>query len=322
MLALPFATPAASASLAACVSLVDRPEASAAATRIGCPIGELVDVDPPHARRRDACLQQAPDALHVALAEHLGLDRARNGRRVLDDGVLALAVVLLGNLLRRAEHGVDRLADPLPRAAADQLAPDDEHQQRRNDGEPEQRADQLRAEARERQAAAPFDQQLDDVARQHEAEREQHRQIGDRQRVEQDLGQEVRVEIGRPVGERDHGHQRREQDDDAEQDQARVVAERPAGSRRRTAARRRGQRRLLDITQRGRHGFSPEVPGASALPNLWHSWQSWRFWQRPGRRRRRGHRRKVNFASPATSVPCQGQTNDALRGVVRARTRT
>ena len=37
MLALPFATPAASASLAACVSLVDRPDASAAATRTGWP---------------------------------------------------------------------------------------------------------------------------------------------------------------------------------------------------------------------------------------------------------------------------------------------
>ena len=54
------------------------------------PAGELVDVDPPHARRRDPGLQQAPDALDVARADHLGRDRPRNGRRVLDDGVLAL----------------------------------------------------------------------------------------------------------------------------------------------------------------------------------------------------------------------------------------
>ena len=167
-------------------------------------------------------------------------------RRVPDDDVLALAVVLVGDLLRRAEDRVDRLADPLPRAAADQLAADDQHQQRRNDGEPEERADQLRAEPRERQAAAPFDHQLDDVARQHEAEREEHRQIRDRQRVEQDLGEEVRVEIGRAVGERDHRHQRREQDDDAEEDQPRVVAERPPGGRGRAAALRRGQRRRLE----------------------------------------------------------------------------
>ena len=33
-------------------------------------------------------------------------------------------------------------------------------------------------------------------------------------------------------------------------------------------------------------------------------------------------RRKVNLARPDTSVPCHGHTNDALRGVVRARTRT
>ena len=134
--------------------------------------GELVDVDAPHARRRDPGLQQAPDALHVARADHLGRDRPRHRRRVPDDDVLALAVVLLGDLLRRAEDRVDRLADPLPRAAADQLGADDQHQQRRDDGEPEERADQLRAETRERQAAAPFDHQLDDVARQHEAERE------------------------------------------------------------------------------------------------------------------------------------------------------
>ena len=179
-------------------------------------------------------------------------DRPRHGRRVPDDDVLALAVVLLGDLLRGREDGVNRLADPLPRAAANQLGADDQHQQRRDDGQPEERADQLGAEARERQAAAPFDQQLDDVSRQHEAEREEHREVGNRQRVKQDLGEEVRVEVGRTVGERDHRHQRREQDDDPEEDEPRVVAERPPGGRRPAAA-RRSQRRLREITQRGRH---------------------------------------------------------------------
>ena len=50
---------------------------------------------------------------------------------------------------------------------------------------------ELGAEPRERQAAAPLDQELDDVARQHEHQRQQHRQVGGRQRVEHDVAEEV-----------------------------------------------------------------------------------------------------------------------------------
>ena len=68
---------------------------------------------------------------------------------------------------------------------------------RRHDRQPEEGQHELGAEARERQPAAPLDEELDDVARQHEDERDEHRQVGGGQRVEDDLAQEVGVELGR-----------------------------------------------------------------------------------------------------------------------------
>ncbi len=99
---------------------------------------------------------------------------------------------------------------------------------RRHDRQPEEGQHQLGAEARERQAAATLDHQLDDVARQDEHQRDEHRQVGRRERVEDDLGQEVGVELGRAVGEADHRDERGEEQQDAEEDQARIVAERTA----------------------------------------------------------------------------------------------
>ena len=49
---------------------------------------------------------------------------------------------------------------------------------------------------------------LDDVAREHEGERHKNRQIRRRKRVEDDLGQEIRCERGRPTGERKQADQR------------------------------------------------------------------------------------------------------------------
>ena len=60
-------------------------------------------------------------------------------------------------------------------------------------------------------AAPPLDDQLDDVARQHEDQRRQHRQVGGRQRVEDELAEEVGREPRRAVGDREH----RDEHDDA-----------------------------------------------------------------------------------------------------------
>ena len=46
---------------------------------------------------------------------------------------------------------------------------------------------------RERQAAPPLDHHLEDVPREHEHQREDHREVGGRQRVEHELGEEVRA---------------------------------------------------------------------------------------------------------------------------------
>jgi hypothetical protein len=130
-----------------------------------------------------------------------------------------------------------------------QLAAGQQHQHRRDDGQAEQRGDQLQAEARERQAAAPLHDQLDDVAREHEAEREQHRHVGDRERVQQHLAHEVGIEARRAGRELDDRDQAEQQQDDAGENQARVVAKRAALRHDRP---RRPARRQLRTIRRAR----------------------------------------------------------------------
>ena len=102
---------------------------------------------------------------------------------------------------------------------------------RRHDRQAQEGQHQLGPEPRERQPAPALDHELHDVAREHEDQRHEHRQVGRRERVEHDLGQEVRVELGRAVGQTTIAT-RRDEDDNAEEDQARVVAERtPRGAR-------------------------------------------------------------------------------------------
>ena len=70
-------------------------------------------------------------------------------------------------------------------------------------------------------------------------ERDEHRQVGGRERVEHHLGEEVGIQLGGPVGQRTIATSAAMSRIDAEQDEARVVAEGPAlGAGR--AARRAG----------------------------------------------------------------------------------
>ena len=85
-------------------------------------------------------------------------------------------------------------------------------------------------------AAAPLDDQLDDVARQHEHERDEHREVGGRERVEDELGQEVRRERGERLATRQNRDEHADEHGDAGENQPRVVAERTAAARRRAAA--------------------------------------------------------------------------------------
>ena len=116
---------------------------------------------------------------------------------------------------------------------------------------PEQRRHELGAEARERQRAAPLDDQLDDVAREHEDERHQDREVGGRERVEHELGEEVGRERRRAVRQREQPGERADERGDAEQDQLGVVEERPAacGRRRAGAAAAQARRRHGDVTR-------------------------------------------------------------------------
>ena len=56
----------------------------------------------------------------------------------------------------------------------------------------------------------------------------EHRDVGDRQRVENDLAEEVGIEAARAIGQTDDDGEADEQQHDAREDQAWIVAERPA----------------------------------------------------------------------------------------------
>ena len=146
-----------------------------------------------------------------------------------------VAVVVLRDFRGRPKHVVDRLAEPLLGAAANQLAADDEHEDAWHEREPEQREDEFGPEPRKRQSPAALHHELDDVAREDEDERDEHRQVGGGERVENDLGQEIRVELGRAVGEADHRHE-------CSDEHARCRRESGADCRGTAAARRAGPR--------------------------------------------------------------------------------
>ena len=141
-------------------------------------------------------------------------------------------VVVAGDLVRRRQDLVHRRVEPAVDAGADQLAADDQHEHRRDERHPEQQRDQLRAEPRERQRPAPLDDQLDDVARQHEAPAPRassgRRPTARRARTRSGSPASSRR---RPVREEQRGDERHGEQQDAAEDQPRVVAERPAAAR-------------------------------------------------------------------------------------------
>ncbi len=209
---------------------------------------------------------------------------------------LPVVIVVLRNARCRRQDVVNRLAEPLLRAAANELAANDQDEHARNDRQAEKCEHQLGAKTRERQTATPFDHELDDVAGQHEDERHEHRQVGRGECVEDDLGQEVGVELCRTVGEAHHRHQRGDEKNDAEKDEARIVAKGPP---------------LWPCTTALRAGSVGRV--ASRIVLMWMA-------AKDVARRRAAYLRNVNLASPAMP-PSHGQTNEALRGLVWARTR-
>ena len=109
---------------------------------------------------------------------------------------LPLVIVIAGDLVGGRENLVHRCVEPAIHAGANQLAADEQDEDGRHECVGEQEQDELGAKPGKRQGAAPLDHQLDDIARQHEPERHEHRQVAGEQRVENDLAQKIGRETG------------------------------------------------------------------------------------------------------------------------------
>ena len=198
---------------------------------------DAVHLDDLHALQRHIGRQQIAERPDVALRQVHGRQRTRHASGVFADQQLALVVVVARDLVGRRQDLVHRRVEPPVDARADQLAADDEHQDRRHERHREQEHDQLGAEARERQRLPPLHDELDDVARQHEDQRDEHRQVGSGERVEHELAEKIRRETRRASGDHQQRDQHADEDADAGEDEARVVPERTArGLRRRPGA--------------------------------------------------------------------------------------
>src|SRR5580765_6151155 len=165
---------------------------------------------------------------------------------MLADQQLPLVIVVARNLVGRRQDLVHRRVEPAVDARANQLAANDQHEYRRYERHGQQQDNQLGTEARERQRLPPFDDQLHDVARQYEDERDQHRQIGGRERVEYELAEEIRREPRGAAGDGQQRDQDADKNGDTGENQPRVVPEgtarrlrRPRGA---TGASRRDRR--------------------------------------------------------------------------------
>ncbi len=141
---------------------------------------------------------------------------------------LTIAVVVARDQIGGGEHFLDRRAEPAIDAVANQLAAHEQDEHGGNERHAEQHGHELPAEARERQRAAPLDDELDDVAREHEREAEEDREVGRPQPVKDEFGEKVGRESGRSIRQRNNPHQRGEQDDHACQNEPRIVAQRAA----------------------------------------------------------------------------------------------
>ena len=154
-------------------------------------------------------------------------DRFRDPVRVVGDEQLVFAIVVARDLIRRRENLVHRRVEPAFDARADQLAADDEDERGGHDGHRHQDGDELGAEPRERQRPPPLDDDLDQVAGQHERQRREHRHVGGDERIEHELGEELGREA-QAVGRDEHRHEHRHEHGDADEDETRTVAKSPA----------------------------------------------------------------------------------------------
>ena len=169
-------------------------------------------------------------ARDVARGDVAGRQRARQPVRAQRHGFLMLLVVAAARSSCAAPStSIDRLAEPARRAVADDLAAADEHEHGRDDRHREQRADELGAEPRERRRLPLLDPELEQVAREHEDQRDQQRQVDGEQRVQQHVGEQRRRDLARPARQPEQaGEQPRSARSAIDDEHARVVERAPA----------------------------------------------------------------------------------------------
>ena len=102
-----------------------------------------VHFDQPDAALRDLGIDRAAHDDEVARLDRRRGNLAGDSRGVAGDTRLPVAVVVLRDFRGRPKDVVDRLAEPLLGAAANQLAADDEHEDAWHEREPEEREDEF-----------------------------------------------------------------------------------------------------------------------------------------------------------------------------------
>ena len=175
---------------------------------------------------------------------------------------LALLVVVGGDAVGRRQDLFHRLVEPAIDGGEHDLCC--RRSARARPGSASCRAAASTSLARNRangSAAPPFDQQLDDVARQHEHQRQQHHEVGapTARRGRPRSGSRATARDVRSASDEQAG-QHREEHDDAGEDQPRVVAERPPA--RRAGAAALPAVRAAAERPRDRHRARSPAPGA------------------------------------------------------------
>ena len=159
-----------------------------------------------------AQLDRAPEAgLLLRLQQAAGLDLARELAGVHAARLERRSVDGEPEALRRRQHPLGVDVEPAVDGLAQEVAADEQDQERWSDRHQQEHEQQLHAQPRAEDPPPPLHQHADEVSAQDEDEHEQQREVDDRQAVEERRGQEVRLEVAalaeQQVGEQEEDEQ-------------------------------------------------------------------------------------------------------------------
>ena len=141
---------------------------------------------------------------------------------------LVVPVPFTRERLRGDQDLVDWRTEPARGHVADDAAAADQDEHGRNDRHRQQRGDELGAEPRERRRAPLFHPQLEQVAREHEEQRDQQRDVNGEQRVEDDVGEERQRDFRGPLRQPEQTTEHRDQQQRGGDQDTGVVERAPA----------------------------------------------------------------------------------------------